>query len=53
MKITNKNLNWRERHFKTDLDDLITPLACASFLGRVRITELLIENPLIDIDMTT
>ena len=53
MKIINKNLNWLERHFKTDLDDKITPLACASFLGRVRITELLLENALIDINMTT
>jgi ankyrin repeat protein len=53
MKIENKNLNWLERHFKTDLDDKITPLACAAFLGRVRITELLLENPLIDINMVT
>ena len=53
MKITSKNLNWREKHFKTDLDDFITPLACAAFLGRARITELLLENPMIDINMTT
>lgn len=53
MKITNKNLNWLERHFKTDLDDKISPLACAAFLGRARIAELLLENPLIDINMPT
>jgi ankyrin repeat protein len=53
MKITSKNLNWLEKHSKTDLDDKITPLSCASFLGRVRITELLLENPLIDINQTT
>lgn len=53
MKIESKNLNWLERHFKTDLDDKITPLSCAAFLGRVRITELLLENPLIDINMVT
>jgi hypothetical protein len=53
MKIDNKDLNWLERHFKTDLDDKITPLACAAFLGRVWITELLLENPLIDINMVT
>lgn len=53
MKIVNKNLNWRERHFKTDLDDMITPLSCAAFLGRVKIIELLLQNPLIDINMTT
>ena len=53
MKITSKNLNWIEKHSKTDLDDKITPLSCAAFLGRVRITELLLENPLIDINQTT
>jgi ankyrin repeat protein len=53
MKIINKNLNWREKHFKTDLDDEITPLCCAAFLGRIRITELLLENALIDINMAT
>ena len=53
LKLANKNLNWLEKHFKTDLDDKISPLACSAFLGRVRITELLLENPLIDIDMTT
>lgn len=53
LKIANKNLNWLEKHFKTDLDDKISPLACASFLGRVRISELLLENPLIDLDLPT
>lgn len=53
MKITSKNLNWLEAHSKTDLDDKITPMACAAFLGRGRITELLLENPLIDINMAT
>lgn len=53
MKVDHKDLNWLERHFKTDLDDKITPLSCAAFLGRVRITELLLENPLIDINMMT
>lgn len=33
MKLHNKNLNFKEPHSKTDLDDRITPLACASFLG--------------------
>lgn len=53
MKVISRDLNWRERHFKTDLDDLITPLSCAAFLGRVRIIELLLENPMIDINMAT
>jgi ankyrin repeat protein len=46
-------LNWKEKHSKTDLDDKITPLCCAAFLGRGRITELLLENPMIDINLGT
>lgn len=53
LKVTQKNLNWRERHNKTDLDDRITPLSCAAFLGRLKITELLLENTLLDLDMET
>ena len=53
LKVTTKNLNWREPHFKTDLDDRITPLACAAFLGRLKIAELLLENALVEIDMCT
>ena len=53
LKVTSKNMNWRERHFKTDLDDSITPLSCAAFLGRLKITELLLENTLLDLDMNT
>lgn len=53
LKVVSRDLNWRERHSKTDLDDFITPLTCAAFLGRVRITELLLENPLIDINLST
>jgi len=53
MKIVSRDLNWRDKHFKTDLDDLITPLSCAAFLGRARIMELLLENPMVDIDMAT
>jgi hypothetical protein len=26
MKVVEKDLNFREKHFKTDLDDKITPL---------------------------
>ena len=50
-KVTTKDLNWRERHYKTDLDDRITPLACAAFLGRLKITELLLENTLLELDL--
>lgn len=53
MKITEKDLNWRDKHFKTDLDDKITPLTCAAFLGRAHITELLLLNANIDINFAT
>jgi hypothetical protein len=53
MMIVNKDLNWRDKHFKTDLDDRITPLSCAAFLGRVKILELLLQNSLVDINMPT
>ena len=53
MKVASKNINWVERHIKTDLDDKVTPLSCAAFLGRTKIVELLLENPWIDINMPT
>jgi ankyrin repeat protein len=53
LKVTSKNLNWREPHYKTDLDDRITPLTCAAFLGRLKIAELLLENALVDLDLCT
>jgi len=34
MHVTDKDLNWLEAHPKTDLDELISPLTCAAFLGR-------------------
>jgi hypothetical protein len=40
--VTDKNLNWLEPHPKTDLDEMITPLTCAAFLGRADIVELLL-----------
>ena len=32
--ITGKNINWLEPHPRTDLDELVSPLTCAAFLGR-------------------
>ena len=40
--IIEKSLNWLEPHPKTDLDELISPLTCAAFLGRLPIVELLL-----------
>ena len=42
--IMDKSLNWLEPHPRTDLDELVTPLTCAAFLGRLHILELLLEN---------
>lgn len=51
--ILDKSLNWLEPHYKTDLDELISPLTCAAFLGRLEIVELLLENQEIDLEMQT
>lgn len=42
MKIVSKNLNWLDKHSKTDLDEKISPLAAAAFLGRAKVAELLL-----------
>lgn len=51
--VTDKNLNWLEPHPKTDLDELVSPLTCAAFLGRTNIVELLLANESIDLEMAT
>lgn len=51
--VMEKNLNWLEPHPKTDLDELISPLTCAAFLGRADMVEILLENPSLDLEMAT
>ena len=51
--ITGKNINWLEPHPRTDLDELVSPLTCAAFLGRTQMVQLLLQNPSLDLDMTT
>lgn len=51
--VIERNLNWLEAHPKTDLDELITPLTCAAFLGRSNIVEFLLKNQSIDLEMAT
>lgn len=51
--VIERNLNWLEAHPKTDLDELITPLTCAAFLGRSNIVEFLLKNQTIDLEMAT
>lgn len=53
MRVTQKNLNWLEAHPKLDLDDRISPLTCAAFLGRLQVIQLLLESPTIDLEFTT
>lgn len=38
------NMNWHDAHIKSDLDQKITPLTQASYLGKKKIVELMLEN---------
>ena len=51
--VTDKNINWLEPHPKTDLDELVTPLTCAAFLGRSDIIGVLLQNDSLDLEMAT
>ena len=51
--VVEKNLNWLEMHPKTDLDELISLLCCAAFLGRQSIVRLFLENENLDLELTT
>ena len=48
------NLNWHEPHSKTNLDQRITPLTQAAFLGRKKFVELMLENIMyLDLNLAT
>jgi ankyrin repeat protein len=47
------SMNFLYAHPETSLDDLISPLACASYLGRREILEQLLANPSIDLNIQT
>lgn len=51
--VTDKNINWLEPHPKTDLDELVTPLTCAAFLGRTELVEVLLQNESLDLELAT
>ena len=51
--VTDKNINWLEPHPKTDLDELVSPLTCAAFLGRTDMVEVLLKNQSLDLEMAT
>ena len=46
-------MNFKCEHSFIDLDDLVTPLTAASYLGRLDIVKDLIEWKLIDINFST
>jgi hypothetical protein len=48
-----EQVNWVAAHEATDLDELISPLCSAAFLGRSRVVELLLENPNLDLNLVT
>ena len=49
-----ENVNWlAEPPEDIDLDNEVSPLACAAFLGRRRIVELLLENSSLDLNLPT
>lgn len=51
--VTDKNINWLEPHPKTDLDELVSPLTCAAFLGRTELVEVLLQNESLDLELAT
>ncbi len=44
------DLNFLETLSEIEIDTKITPLICASYLGRYDIVKMILENPNIDID---
>ena len=53
IRLKDLNLNYLEAHPDSDLDDFISPLALASFMGREKIVEMLIEAGDLDLDLAT
>ncbi len=48
--VKNRNMNFLEHFAEVEIDNRISPLICASYLGRVEIVKLLLENEGIDVD---
>lgn len=49
-----QNLNWHDQHIKTNLDQKITPLTQAAYLGRKQIVELMLDNYMyLDLNLPT
>ena len=50
---TSKNLNYHVQHPETELDEKITPLTAASFLGRHEVVQMILKNTSVEIDLPT
>ena len=49
-----RNLNWHDQHIKSNLDNKITPLSQAAYLGRKRIIEIMLEHyTYLDLNLST
>ena len=49
-----RDLNWHDQHIKSNLDNKITPLTQAAYLGRKRIIEIMLENyTYLDLNLAT
>ena len=49
----NYDLNFKCEHLQTELDDLITPLTAASYLGRLEMVNIMLGCKFIDINLAT
>lgn len=47
------NMNFKAEYESVELDQSVTPLVVASFLGRTEIAKLLIDSKVVDINATT
>ncbi|CAI2373759.1 unnamed protein product [Moneuplotes crassus] len=50
---TIRNLNFHIEHAETELDEKVTPLTAASYLGRHEIVCMILENTSVEIDLPT
>ncbi|KRX04938.1 Ankyrin repeat-containing domain [Pseudocohnilembus persalinus] len=51
--VRTKNMNFVEPHQEVDIDNKVTPLISAVYLGKLDVVKLLLENPTIDPDMAS
>ena len=49
----NFDLNFKYEHQSTELDDLVTPLAAAAYLGRLEMVSAILDCKFIDVNLPT